>query len=94
MSTYAGHAVMVPLKAEHKISAGHQPISKHLSNLKSDHAKCYAVGLTLPNNRLREFFGWGLGMHTRATSTWSRIARSTLRGYVISCSGAFIASAA
>ena len=34
MSTYAGHAVMVPLKAEHKISAGHQPISGHLSNLK------------------------------------------------------------
>ena len=39
----------------------------------------------LPNNRSREFYGWGLGMRTRATSTWSQIARSALRGYVVSC---------
>jgi len=48
----------------------------------------------LPNNRWREFYGWGLGIQTHATSTWSQIARSALRGYVVSCSRVFIASAA
>ena len=37
---------------------------------------------------------WGLGMRTRATSTWSEIGRSALCGHVDSCSSAFIASVA